>query len=124
MFVEVLQAVLSFDIGFFLDLVMGNLFWLFALGMAAYILSDKRNWIWNFIAVTLMLYATTDLAEYLGWSFWVEGFLLLPVYILLSNIIIGKLTNNYAFLGSKAKYAPYFIFASVLVLTNLWGVLF
>jgi len=79
MFVEFISHVLNLDIAWLIGLAMGNLFMVFALFAAIYIVLDGKNAVYGFMVLCLMLFAAVDFenasglvllgAEYLAFNY-------------------------------------------------------
>lgn len=63
MFVELLVNALEFDTEYFVSLVFGNLFWVFAFFCAAYFFSKGRRVILNFFVIVFLVFSFLDLVR-------------------------------------------------------------
>lgn len=80
MFVEVIQALIQFDLVCFLSLILNNLHWIFAFGAIVFIFSGGKKLFSGIIIITFSLWAMADGANMMGWVF-VTGHFLLLLYI-------------------------------------------
>lgn len=107
LFFDLVGALLSFDIGFFIDLVMNNPVWLFGFLVVGYKASDGKNTIVTGLIAWLVVITTMELFQPLvGISIYVAS-LLLPLY--LGRIFV------LAIVTSKKEWAKYLSIGYVLV---------
>ena len=79
-FLELLQRALALDIGFFIDFVLGNLFWEFAFYSLIYFFYNGKRVLYFAIIFTIMMWAWVDL-EHISGLYWTVGSFLLIYYI-------------------------------------------
>ncbi|MBI4210885.1 MAG: hypothetical protein HY544_05280 [Candidatus Diapherotrites archaeon] len=70
-FLEAVQALLALDAGFFVHIVLSNLFWIMMFYAIIYILYDGKRTVYYFLLLTVYLWAFLDFVHYtgLGWAF-------------------------------------------------------
>lgn len=86
-FWEFVQALVSLDIVWLIDLVFGNLFFVFAFAAVALIIYEK-NVIFYFFVVTGLIWITGDFSTMFGWT---AGFV--PVLFLVGRAIVHSFDN-------------------------------
>ncbi len=79
-FIEMLQAAISLDIVFFIDLVMNNLFWVFGFIAAGYFFSNQKSFIEFGLVYGLIIVLTTDIFHLVGFGIY-TGVGLLLLYL-------------------------------------------
>lgn len=75
MLLEFLTHAMAFDLAWIVQLVMGNLHWLFALMAFVFIAEKGHRPVWHFLVLIGFLYAFLDVMEMGGW-------ILMPMIIL------------------------------------------
>ena len=86
-FLEFIQALVSLDIAWLINLVLGNLFFVFAFMAVASILYEK-NVLFYFLVVTGLIWITGDFSVLFGWT---AG--LVPVLFLVWRAIVHSFDN-------------------------------
>lgn len=93
MLLELLTHAVNMDVHWIVMLVLGNLFWVFALFAFAFISSEGKRPIWHFLLVVALLYALLDIRNLTNWVF-VSIIIFLPISIItrifLENTSIEK----------------------------------
>lgn len=97
MFFESLIAAAKLDFGFFVSLVLGNLFWLFAIYSIVHYFVGTRT-VYSFVVLTLNFWIITNWAALAGGVLFVGGFLLLN-YI--SKLTVLKFSEGNKFLAPR-----------------------
>jgi hypothetical protein len=83
MLLEFLARLMSFDFVWIVDLVFGNLHWVFAIAFFVIIAEKGKKPVWHFLVMMGFLYAFLDVMEMGGW-------VLLPMIILVPlELVIG-----------------------------------
>jgi len=83
MLLEFLSHALAFDLVWIVELVFGNLHWLFAIAFFVIIAEKGKRPVWHFLVMMGFLYAFLDIMEMGGW-------VLLPMIILVPlELFIG-----------------------------------
>ncbi|HLC79597.1 MAG TPA: hypothetical protein VJG83_04175 [archaeon] len=67
-FIEILQAGLSLDFKFFVDLLVNNIFWVFAFYAAGYYFSNGKSPLANSIIYASMVLVSIDMFNVVGFS--------------------------------------------------------
>ena len=117
MLVELLMNLASLNFGYFVDLAMGNLFWVFGFVAAAYYFRGKNFWL-RLITIIFVVYGLMDLQRVHNLVFFAGSALLILFMGRMSVLIFAESTKG------GAKYLP-FLFAlvtySVLFFVNFSG---
>ena len=87
LFFEAMQALFALDLGFFIDIFMNNLFWVFAFYVMLYIFFDGKNMVYWFIFWSFLVWAIVDFQDLTGIVFTAGGFLFL--YYLSKIALLG-----------------------------------
>lgn len=111
MFIETMLHLLAFDLGWIVQMVMGNLIWVFFLAAMGYFLFKKP--IIGGVVIILYLYATTDLVNILGWTFR-QGVLFVPLLAaFLASLFASSLFGKFKWY-SENKFAVSIMFYLIL----------
>ncbi len=86
-FFEAMQALFALDLGFFIDVFMNNLIWVFAFYVMIYIFFEGKNTIYWFIFWTFLVWAILDWQDLTGIVFTAGAFLFL--YYLSKIALLG-----------------------------------
>jgi len=76
-FFEALAALAGLDFTFFIDVVMGNLLWVFMFFVLVYFFFDKKNTIYYFLLWAVLLWAFLDFESLTSMTFRTGPFLML-----------------------------------------------
>src|SRR3989344_6350354 len=76
-FFEAMQALFALDLGFFIDVFMNNLFWVFAFYAMLYLFFNGKNIVYWFIFWGFLVWAILDWQDLTGIVFTAGGFLFL-----------------------------------------------
>lgn len=91
MFFEITQHALALDIAWFAELLLDNLFWVFALIALMYFFTDGRRVIWASVLVMFDIFTVTAMTDMSGMIFLSGGFL--GIYYI-TKIIFLKLVED------------------------------
>ncbi len=116
---EILSHLFALDLGWFINLVMDNLLWVFLFAAAG--LFMRGTAIRGGIYLALLICATMDIATLFGWSF-MRGAAFVPVMVLISLLFFNSFFENYQWgknllkLGIVASLSFYFWFIFINVI--------
>ncbi|MFH1391214.1 MAG: hypothetical protein ABIH20_02790 [Candidatus Diapherotrites archaeon] len=91
-FFEAIQALLSLDISFFIDIVMGNILWSFMFFALIYFFFDKKNTIYYFLLWAVLLWAFFDFESLTSITFRTGPFLM--IYYLTKLAVLAWAENS------------------------------
>ncbi|MEK6957611.1 MAG: hypothetical protein AABW99_01355 [archaeon] len=91
-FVEAVQALFSLDLGFFIDIVMNNLLWVFLLYALVHYFFDGKHILHYFLLLSLMMWAWADLEKITGLAWTAASFLL--IYYITKLAVIAWAENS------------------------------
>jgi len=123
MIFQTLLALAELNLAFFVDLILGNLFWLFAIYSIVHFFVGNRRSIWAFIVLTLDCWIISTWASMAGAVLFVGGFFLLN-YI--SKLAVLRLSEGNKFLEPKLIWInetqawTVFILFNFAVLMGFW----
>ncbi|MDO8428636.1 MAG: hypothetical protein Q7S92_05485 [Candidatus Diapherotrites archaeon] len=96
---EVLLNVLNLNIGFFLNLTLSNLHWLFAFACLVKIQNPEKPWIRGTFVFILFMFTMPEVIKMLGWipmpilsPLFFYGILILTVRIFIANTKLERWT--------------------------------
>jgi hypothetical protein len=90
LFLDVLNAALSLDIGYFSWLVASNIHWIFIFAtIMVFFQHRKKHQLFYLLVFILMLYSVVDFAHIMGWHFPA----VLQIHIVVLQIVIAACTN-------------------------------
>lgn len=101
MLIEVLSNLASLNLGYFISLITGNLFWIFGFVSASYYFRGKNFWM-RFFTIIFVVCGLMDIQKVYNLRFYVGGALLL---LCLGRIVV--LTTVAKTKGGE-KYMPLF----------------
>ena len=73
-FFEAMQAIFALDLGFFIDVFMNNLFWVFAFAVMLHYFFDGKNLVYWFVFWSFLVWAILDWQDLTGIVFTAGGF--------------------------------------------------
>lgn len=76
-FIEALHALLNFDLAFFVDIFLNNLFWLFAFYVMVQIFFEGKNTLQWFLIWIIEIWIILDWEHLTGFVFTAGGFLVI-----------------------------------------------
>lgn len=118
LFYEFFAHLFSFNLQWFVELAMDNIFWVFFFGMISFIYNDlKFKWTTFFVVIFWFWICIPFIHDYLGLVYLVAGLLFLN-YI--SRVTVTVMTETVPAL--KGKIAPIILlqFFAVLIFYNLF----
>jgi len=86
MLIETISHAIALDLGWFVNLVMNNLFWVMVFAFAGYFLRPGKKILAGGIFMALYVYATMDITVLMGWSF-NSGIVWVPVLLLVGLMV-------------------------------------
>lgn len=92
-FLEVLQAAIVLNIGFFIDLFLGNLFWFFLFYTAMHYFIGKKQ-LYFALLFSAVMWAWTDLEFFSGLTWVVPSFLLIYYVTKLAVVALVETTPS------------------------------
>ncbi|MAG17918.1 MAG: hypothetical protein CL944_00395 [Candidatus Diapherotrites archaeon] len=99
-FFEALQALLSLDVSFFVNIIIDHIIFVFGIAAAAHYFFDGKKLIFWFVFISVTLWALIDLGTYTGLVF--TGTLFLLVYYITKFAVL-------AFVESVPSLKPYIV---------------
>lgn len=117
-FIEILQALVSLDFGFFVDIVMGNLFWIFGFYAAGYIFSGGKSPLISATIYAAMVLVSVDIFILTGFSIY-TAFALGLLYMLRVPLLLflEKSKGGSKYLALAWILSWYFVLGLVAILT-------
>lgn len=115
-FVDVLFHAIALDIGWFIDLIMGNLHWVFLLfALTFYFVGgDFKKVVYSTFVITFVLFAWTDFGTILGFPIFVGSFLLINYLTKLGSLAYAsshpKLKNKLIWVNNIVAWTVFFIY--------------
>lgn len=87
-FIDILFHAVALDIGWFIDMIVGNLLWVFLFTALAFYFvgGDFKKVIYSTIVITLVMFAWTDFGTVLGFPIFVGSFLLINYLVKLGSL--------------------------------------
>lgn len=119
MIADIAVALLSLDFEWFLGLVFGNLFWVFAFFALGYFFFRGKNPLRAFIHVAFAVLFFNELLPFIGWKEYVGQFLL--VYYLV-DLSLLKIAESIPFFSSRLVWVEEANFFGSILLFNLFMV--
>ena len=117
-FFEVMQALFALDIGFFVGMIIHNLFWLFAFYALIYFFFEGKNTIYWFVLWSFLLWAILDWENLTGFVFTAGVFLMLyylsKLAFLRFSESIPQLKDHLVLLSSIQAYSLIVIYTFLL----------
>ncbi len=115
---EVIQAALSLDIAFFIDLFLNNLFIFFGLYTLMYFFVEKKDALLYTIVLEIILLATLDLETLTGLAMLSAPFLM--IYYLTKIAVLTFVENSpglkpYIIIISTVQYYAAFLFFNLVM---------
>ncbi len=83
-FFQAVQAAANLDLGFFVDMVLSNIIWVFAFYLMIYFFFNGKKTLYFFVLWGLLLWAILDWKHLTGMAF--SGSMFLLVYYLTSPV--------------------------------------
>ncbi len=114
MIFEAIAATLSLDAGWWIHVILANLFWVVGFAVAAYYFFGNKRTFSGFILIVFMMWVFLDFTHYSGWYFNVATFLAL--YYISRLALLGFIENipsmqkNLAFILSMQFIVLYIIY--------------
>ena len=90
-FFEAMQAIFSLNVVFFIDMIMNNLFWLFAFYVLIYFFFEGKNTVYWFVLWSFLLWAILDWEDLTGFVFTAGLFLM---FYYLSKLAFLKFSES------------------------------
>lgn len=87
-----LEKLLSFDFAWIIDLILGNLLWLFMFSVAVYILFDHKKFFVALIVISLAFWLWGDFESLTGVGF--GGGKVLLLYYISKMAVLGFVAHN------------------------------
>ena len=117
MLVEFLARLVEFDLVWIVELVFGNLHWLFALFATIFIFYDGKKPILPFVLLMGVLWAALDLSTVTGWVWAVPMFLAIHYMSRIAIVIFASEIE-----GLKNKLPVVFVihFFTIYIIFNLF----
>lgn len=116
-FWEVALHLLALDLPWLISLITGNLFWLFTLLAAVYMIQKGKHVLWAFILVVAIILFSADLAPYYGLAIYTASGLML-LYLL--RLAVLSFTEHNARLKKYFKLAWFLTFWVVIYVYNVF----
>ena len=117
-FFHALQALFALDLGFFIDVIMQNLFWLFAFYVMVYFFFEGKNTVYWFVLWNFLLWAILDWEVLTGFVFTAGLFLMLyylsKLAFLKFSESIPQLKDHLVLLSSIQAYALILVYTFLL----------
>lgn len=115
-FIDILFHAVALDIGWFIDMIIGNLLWVFLFTALAFYFvgGDLKKVIYSTIVITLVLFAWTDFGVILGFPIFVGSFLLLNYLVKLGSLSYASshpaLKNRLIFVNNIMAYVAFLVY--------------
>ena len=91
LFMDLLNAVLNLDLGWFTWLAEANFLWIFIFAVVmVFWQARKKNRLYYLVMLILMLYAIVEFVHFIGWQ--IPAMLQLPVFV--ANAVIVAFDDN------------------------------
>ncbi|MBI4044355.1 MAG: hypothetical protein HY392_01475 [Candidatus Diapherotrites archaeon] len=119
MFVEAFLHAVALDLGWFVDIVMNNLFWAFFFAAAGY--AFYKSPIKGGVMLTLLIWAQVDIANALGWTFG-KGFLFLPLSVFVATIVVNSFFGKQEWFKKNSLLVPLVLIYGLFTFINLFVV--
>lgn len=106
-FLDALQALFALDIGFFIDVLMGNILWAFLFYAIMYIYTDGKHTLYFFLLFTAVMWAYIDFEKITGIVWSAASFILIYYVTKLAVIAIAEKTpalKSRLFLVSEVQF--------------------
>lgn len=108
----------ALDIGWFINFVLTNPFWVMAFASAAYFLSDKRP-IFGGTLLALYVHSTVDAATVLGWVFTAGGLFFVAIMVFFGLVLFDTFLGNTKY-SVKRTLATTIVFYASMVVINVF----
>lgn len=115
-FFEVISHAIALDFGFFIEFILANIFWLFALYAVIHFFVDGKKVLNCFVLLVLNLWILTDWSALGGGVFAVGGFLLINYIVKLSSL---KIAEHNKYLKPRMIWVNEFFAWAVIILFNI-----
>lgn len=90
-FLDLINAVLNLDLGWFVWLAEANILWIFLFAVVmVFFQAREKNRVFYVIMLILMLYAAVEFVHFIGWH--IPGTLQIPLFI--ANVAIVAFSDN------------------------------
>ena len=117
-FFEAVHALLSLDIGFFVDVVMNNLLWVFVFYVLIHIFFDGKKVLYWFLLFCVLMWAAFDWETLTGFSFTGASFLLIYYATKLSGFVLTETTPS---LRKYGVLVSSLVFYGLVILYTFFG---
>ncbi len=118
MLLETISHAIALDLGWFVGLVMNNLFWVMVFALAGFFLRSGKKILVGGIFMTLFVYATVDVVNLLGWSF-NNGIVWTPVMVIVGLMIYDAFFEKKSWHLAKRAMVTSIIFYLGLIFVNV-----
>jgi TRAP-type C4-dicarboxylate transport system permease large subunit len=119
MFVETITHAMAFDVGWFIALVMNNLFWVMMFACAGYFLRAGKSAIKSGIFMALYVYIWSDVVFYLGWTFQ-KAIFAVPAMTFVGIFIYDAFFVKKSWHSCRRALATTVVFCIALVFVNVF----
>ena len=115
-FVDILFHAVALDIGWFIDMIIGNLLWVFLLiALAFYFVGgDFKKVLYSTLVITLIIFGWTDFGAILGFPIFVGSFLLLSYLVKLGSLSYAsshpKLKSKLIYVNNIMAYLAFLVY--------------
>lgn len=115
-FVDILLHAVALDIGWFIDVIFGNLLWVFLfIALAFYFVGgDFKKVLFSTLVITLIIFAWTDFGAILGFPIFVGSFLLLNYIVKLGSLAYAtshpKLKSKLIYVNNILAYLTFLVY--------------
>lgn len=107
MFIEAVYSALSLDLGWFVEVTLNNLFWVFGFMAAAFYFWDGKKVWGHFFIVVAVMWISLDFTALTGWTFFAAMFLMV-LYIGRMAVLMFAETTNFGKKNLPLIYVLYF----------------
>lgn len=117
MLLETIGHALALDVNWFIEVILGNLVWVFLFAVLGYFFYSKKAFKGG-IFLAILMYATTDFANALGWKFNNGLFVLIPLFM--GILFFDSFFENQQWYLKKKGIVVSILFYSSFIFINLW----
>jgi len=116
-FLEFFYRLFSLDIGWLVSFILGNIFWLFAFAALAHFFFGRVSLPMAFVAVTIYIWTSLEIASALGWVALSAGFLSFSYII---RIIGLTFASTFDSLKNRVTAISMVLFFATLLVWNVF----